>query len=133
RRSNPLFLRGPMDCFAALAMTVDRSALLLRCCRTRLDPVLRSRMLLRQPCSSRTEQLLSQSTLRIRALVAPTPCQLRHQHVRNILEIARRGGERDVEAVDIGLLEPSLDIVGDLFGRADHDRPGAGDADMLAG
>ena len=88
-------------------------------------------MLLRQPRASGTEQLLSQSTLRIRALVAPAPCQLRHQHVGDILEIAGRGGKRNVEAVDVGLLEPGLDIVGDLLGRTDHDRPGAADADML--
>ena len=37
----------------------------------------------------------------------------------------------DVEAVDVGLVEPGLDLVGDLFRRADHDRSDAADADML--
>src|SRR4029453_788075 len=89
------------------------------------------RMLLRQPGAPGTEQLLSQCTRRVSLLVSPALCQLRYQHVGDILEIAGRGGKRDVEAVDIGLLEPGLDIVGDLLGRADHDRAGAADADML--
>src|SRR4051794_29474253 len=101
-----------MDCFAALAMTVDRSALLFRCSRPRLDPIPRRRMLLCQPRTSRAERLLPQCALCISLLVTPTPGQLRYQHVGDILEIAGRGGERDVEAVDIGLLEPGLDIVG---------------------
>ena len=96
-----------------------------------LHPITRRRMPLRQPRTPRAEQLLPQRPLRILALVPPAPGQLRHQHVRDILEIAGRGGKRNVEPVDIGLLEPRLDIVGDFFGRADHDRPGAADADML--
>ena len=84
-----------------------------------------------EPRAARAEQFFAQRPLAIRALVTPAPDQFRHQHVGDILEIAGRNRERHVEAVDIGLVEPGLDLVGDLLGRADHDRADAADADML--
>src|SRR6202041_3946542 len=64
-------------------------------------------------------------------LVAAAANQFRYQQVDDILEIAGRNRKGDVEAVDIGLIDPGFDLVGDLFGRADHHRPDAADADML--
>ena len=72
--------------------------------------------------------LFRSRALGVLALVPPAPCQLRHQHVGNVLEIAGRDRERDVEAVDIRRLEPCFDLVCDHLGRADHDRAGAAKA-----
>ncbi|MEY9549383.1 hypothetical protein ABIF67_003448 [Bradyrhizobium japonicum] len=84
-----------------------------------------------EPCAAVAEQLLPQCALCVFRLVAAALGQLRYQHVGDILEIAGRDRKGDVEAVDVGLLEPILDLVSDAFGRADHDGAGAADADML--
>ncbi len=81
--------------------------------------------------TSRAEQLLAQGAFGVFPLVAAALDELRHQHVGDILEIAGRDREGDVEAVDVGVLEPLLDLVGDLLRRADHHGAGAADADML--
>ena len=98
---------------------------------SRLHAIPARRMRLGQPCPPRAEQFLAQRPVRIRALVPSPSRQLRHQHVGDILEIARRNRKRNIEAVDVGLFEPGLDIVGDFLRRADHDRADAADADML--
>ena len=125
--------QGKLDCEVRLCphygfahMTIYSAAFAAACGRYRAAgcvSVSRAR-----PCA---EQFFAQRALGIRALVSSAAGQFRHQHVGDILEIAGRNGESDVEAVDVGRFEPGLDIVGDLFRRADHDRPGAADADML--
>src|SRR3954468_22823461 len=51
-------------------------------------PIPRRRMRRTQPRTPVTEQLLPQRALRVLRLVPPTPRQLRHQHVGDVLEIA---------------------------------------------
>src|SRR5258705_5228990 len=149
RRSNPHLFCRQMDCFASLAMTArDRISCLkleleiarrfrrwllrlLRRLRPHPRPILHGRMRGGETGAAEAEQLFAQRALSVGLLVTPAPGQLRHQHVGDILEIAGRNRKRDIQAVDVGLLEPGFDLVGDFFRRADHHRPDAADADML--
>jgi len=90
-----------------------------------------SRMRCFQPRAPRTEQFFAQCSGPVGGLVASAPRQFRHQHIGNVLEIAGRYRKRDIQPVDIGLLEPGFDCVGDLFRRTHNHRSDAADADML--
>src|SRR5258705_3605506 len=87
-------------------------------CRLRPHPrpILHGRMRRAETGAAGAEQFFTQRALSVGLLVAPAPGQLRHQHVGDILEIARRNRKRNVQAVDVGLLEPGLDLVGDFSG-----------------
>ena len=107
----------------ALGRDDARRAASLRRLRLYTRPILRRRMLRRQPCAPRAKQLFPQRALRVCRLVSPALGQLRHQHIGDILEIAGRDRERHIQPVDIGRVEPRLDLVRDLFRRAHHHRP----------
>src|SRR5260370_21297626 len=77
------------------------------------------------------EQLFAQRSRLVGLLVAPAPGKLRHQHVSDILEISGRDRKRNVQAIDVGLVEPRFDFVGDLFGGAYDYRPDPAEADIL--
>src|ERR1700733_10192842 len=79
------------------------------------------------------EQLLPQSSLAISGLVATAPLKLRDDQIRDIDEGLRPHGEGEIEAVDIGRLDPVFHLIGDRSGRTDKNRPNAADADMLGG
>ena len=125
-----------MDCFVALlpcanALRLSQAMTIGRLTSLPAWPILHRRMRRREARAALTEQFLAQRSLGIGVLVAPSPNQFRHQHVDDILEISRRNRKRDVQAIDVGLVDPCFDRVGDLFRGADHDRPDAADADML--
>src|ERR1700753_3945715 len=97
----------------------------------RPHPIPRRRMRCPEPRPAVAEQFFTQRPLAICVLVTPAPNQLGHQHVGDVLEIAGRDRERHVQAIDVGLVNPRLDVVGDLLGRADHHGADAADPDML--
>src|ERR1700728_469858 len=106
--------------------------LLLRCLRRRnAMTILRGRVRGFEPGAALAEQFFAQGAFLVGLFVAAAADQFRDQQLDDVLEIAGRNRKGDVQAVDIGLIDPGFDLVGDLFGRADHHRPDAADADML--
>ena len=69
----------------------------------------------REARAALAEQFLTQRSLGVGALVARAPNQFRYQQVDDILEISRRDRECDVQAIDIGLIDPCFNGIGDLF------------------
>ena len=91
----------------------------LRRLRACTRPILGGRMRRGKTRTSRAEELFAQGAVGIGGLVAPAPGEFRHQHLGNVLEIARRDRKRHVEPVDVGGLEPCLDRIRNPFRRAD--------------
>src|SRR5882757_6928191 len=63
--------------------------------------------------------------------VAAAAAQLRHHQVDEVDEGPRGHCVGEVEAVDVGLVDPAFELVGDRRGRADEDRAHRPDADEL--
>src|SRR4051812_10653763 len=122
--------RSPRLDSAIVSPSRYRSWSLFRRVRLCPLPIAGRRMRRLEARASRAVKLFTQRAGPIGLLVAAAPRQLRHQHIGNILEITRRDRKGDVQPVDSGPLDPGLDVVGDLFRRADHDRSDAADADM---
>src|SRR5262245_50118831 len=79
-------------------------------------------MRLRQPRAA-PEQLLAQRAGPVRGLVQAAALELREDELDDLGERARRDHVGDVEAVDAGLLDPGLELVGHrLTGADDHGR-----------
>src|SRR5450830_1862490 len=70
---------------------------------------------------TRQAQMFTQGASFIVAPENATLLQDRHDAVGKILQAARQRIRHQVETVSGAALEPMFDIVGDLFGRADHD------------
>ena len=70
-----------------------------------------------QPRSA--EQLLAQGAGQVVALVGAALLQDRHHQVDEVLEALGGHDTAQIEAVDIGFLDPGDQIVGDLLGGAD--------------
>src|SRR5204863_9745551 len=62
------------------------------------------------------EQLLAQGARPVRVLVGAALLQDRHHQVDEVLEALGDHDAAQIEAVDIGFLDPGDQIVGDLFG-----------------
>src|SRR3984957_16195677 len=122
-------------CPSAFAGTTMRDCLapsvLLRRLRRDAMTILRGWVRGFEPGAALAEQLFAQGALLVGLLVAAAANQFRYQQVDDILEIPGRNRKGDVQAVDVGLIDPGFDLVGDPFRRADHHRPDAADADML--
>src|SRR6202044_1851913 len=74
---------------------------------------------------SLTGQLLAEAAGRVLALDDPALLQDRYDAVDEVLERRRSGCVGEVDAVDVGLALPALELVGDLLDRADGE--GVGD------
>src|SRR5882757_449524 len=74
------------------------------------------------------EQLFAQRAGLVGGGIGAALLQLGHEVVDDILEALGRHGIGEVEAVDVGLLHPLLQDVGDGGGRADEHRAEAADA-----
>ena len=68
------------------------------------------------------EQFLTQGARTIVALVDAALLQDRHDQVDEILETLGGHDAAEVEAVDIGVVDPGDQVLGDLLGRADDRR-----------
>src|ERR1700682_6377647 len=86
---------------------------LLRRLRRHMMAILRGRMRGGETRAPRAEQFFAQRPRLVVLLVASALDQFRHQNVGDILKVAGRYRERNVQSVDVGLLEPRFDIVGD--------------------
>src|SRR6266404_5590169 len=107
-----------------------RRSELFRRLRPCVSPILHRRMRRAKTGAPRPEQFFAQRARAVGLLVTPAPGQLRNQHLCDVLEIRGRNRKRHVQSVDVGLLEPGFDLVGNLFRRSHHHRPDAADADM---
>ncbi|CAJ2926284.1 Uncharacterised protein [Burkholderia pseudomallei] len=76
----------------------------------------------------RAMQLLAQRARRVVGLIGAAPLQLGHDELDDIDERLRRHRVCEVEAVHVGLVDPRLQIVGDLARVADRHRPEPADA-----
>ena len=77
------------------------------------------------------KQLLAQRPRAIGGGIGATPLQLRHDVTHDVLEGVGRHCIGDVEAVDVGLIDPFLQRVGDLRWRSHEDRSQPADAAEL--
>ena len=77
-------------------------------------------------------ELVPQRTLRIRGLVATTALQFGHEHIGNVDESFGPNHKGHVEAVDICLLDPLLEPIGNSCGRSGNHRANAADRYMLS-
>lgn len=69
-----------------------------------------------QACPTGSEHLFPQRARSVFGLVDAAALQFRHDELGEIPIPARRHGVAEVEAVDIGLVDPGLQFVGDLGG-----------------
>ena len=95
-----------------------------------LQAVLRGAVCGIHPCALAV-QLVTQRALGVARGVDAAALQLRDDERHDVLEGRRRDGVGEVEAIDVCLLDPCLQLVGDLLGRADDARPEATDLAVL--
>src|SRR3954468_2747785 len=81
--------------------------------------------------ASGTEELLAQGALRIVTLVDAPLLQKRHHQIDEVLQPFGRYNPTEIEPVDIGVLDPALQLIGNLLGRA-HERLVAAAEALLA-
>ena len=78
--------------------------------------------------TSGAEELFAQRAIGIVALVDAALLQDRHHEIDEVLQAFRRDHPAQIEAVDVGVLDPALQLVGDLLGRAHERRVAAAEA-----
>src|SRR6266478_206789 len=71
------------------------------------------------------EQLLAQGAGQVVALVSAALLQDRHHQIHEVLKALGRHDAAQIEAVDVGFLDPGDQIVGHLLGRTDDRRVAA--------
>src|SRR5690606_28123935 len=91
---------------------------------------LRTEMPLGQPVAL-AEQAMTQRTFLIGRLVEAALLQLRYHDVDEILVALGRHRPRQVEAVDLALLDPGGELIGDLTAVADGARVAATDLHLF--
>jgi hypothetical protein len=94
------------------------------------DPVGRTAVVLGQVVAT-TEELVAQCARDVLTVVDAAALEGGDHVGDDVLEGTRGDGVRDVEAVDVGLGHPVLQLLGDLVARADQD--GAHTADAAPG
>ena len=72
------------------------------------------------------EQLLPEAALPIGGLVDTTVLQFRHDEIDEVDQVLRLARTLQVEAIDVGLLHPRDELVGNLARRADDEALASG-------
>src|SRR6516162_1166803 len=90
-----------------------------------VQPTVRGRQMARGQQPRPGEQLLAQGAGPVVALVHAALLQDGHDQVDKVFETLRGYDAAEVEAVDIGFLDPGDQVVGNLLGRADDGRVAA--------
>ena len=79
------------------------------------------------------EQLLAQGSIPIGRLISAAALKFGNQEIGDVDEGFGPHREGEIEAVDVGFVDPILQLIGDRRRRADEHRPDATDGDMLGG
>src|SRR3984885_12355668 len=77
------------------------------------------------------ELLLPQRPFRIGSLVATAALQLWRQQVDDVDKRFGANDEGEIEPVEIRVVDPTLELIGDACGRTDDDRTDAANRDVL--
>src|ERR1700722_4140910 len=78
------------------------------------------------------EERLSQGAFFVGRLVATAALQLRHEQVDHVDKRFGANDEGEVEPIEIRVVDPTLELIGDACGRADDDRTYAANRDVLS-
>src|ERR1700756_3133719 len=88
-------------------------------------PILRRRMIVAHALLTGAVKTFAQSVAFVVAPHPPAPLQLRHDKVDEIAEARRRHDVDQIEALDVGFLDPLLEPVGGRGRGGDHRRVGS--------
>ncbi len=78
-----------------------------------------------------TKELLSQRAIWVGGLVSAPALQLRYDPIDHVHKGLGTHDESEIEAVEVGLVYPGLELIGDSCRRSDNDGSDSADRDMF--